>query len=129
MILLDTHIWIWWIEQSPRLTDNQQQLIENYRYQGLGVSIISCWEIAKLVENQKLAFNIPVQEWLNQALAYQNVELIPLNISIIVQSTQLINFHKDPADQLIVATAKVYNYPLLTADQKILQYPDVQILT
>ncbi|MGI0481546.1 type II toxin-antitoxin system VapC family toxin [Geminocystis sp. CENA526] len=129
MILLDTHIWIWWTEQSPRLTDNQQQLIENYRYQGLGVSIISCWEIAKLVENQKLAFNIPVQEWLNQALAYQNVELIPLNIPIIVQSTQLINFHKDPADQLIVATAKVYNYPLLTADQKILQYPDVQILT
>lgn len=88
MILLDTHIWIWWIEQSPRLTDNQQQLIENYRYQGLGVSIISCWEIAKLVENQKLAFNIPVQEWLNQALAYKNVELIPLNIPIIVQSTQ-----------------------------------------
>lgn len=129
MIILDTHIWIWWVEQNPRLTNNQQKLIETYRSEGLGVSIISCWEIAKLVENQRIALKIPIQEWLNQALAYKNVELIHLSLPIIIQSTQLINFHKDPADQLIVATAKVYNCPLLTADQKILYYPDVEILS
>lgn len=129
MIILDTHIWIWWVEQNYRLTNNQQKLIETYRSEGLGVSIISCWEIAKLVEIQRIALKIPIQEWLNQALAYKNVELIHLSLPIIIQSTQLINFHKDPADQLIVATAKVYNCPLLTADQKILHYPDVEILS
>ncbi len=111
MIILDTHIWIWWVEQNPRLTNNQQNLIEKYRFQGLGVSIISCWEIAKLVENQRIAFTLPVADWLNQALAYRNVVLIDLSIPIIIQSTQLVNFHKDPADQMIVATAKVYNCP------------------
>jgi PIN domain nuclease of toxin-antitoxin system len=69
-----------------------------------------------------------VADWLNQALSYPNVILIDLTIPIIIQSTQLVNFHKDPADQIIVATAKIYNCPLLTADNKILQYPDVQIL-
>jgi len=129
MIILDTHIWIWWVEQSPQLTDKYQQLIEIHGKKGLGISIISCWEIAKLVENQKIAFNLSIEEWLNKALAYQNVQLIDLSLPIIIQSTQLVNFHKDPADQLIVATAKVYNCPLLTADQKILKYPHVQILS
>ncbi len=128
MIILDTHILIWWVEQNSRLTKNQQNLIEKYQSQGLGVSIISCWEIAKLVENNRIAFTLPVADWLNQALNYPNVILIDLTIPIILQSTQLVNFHKDPADQIIVATAKVYNCPLLTADNKILQYPYVQII-
>ena len=51
MIVLDTHIWIWWVDSSPQLTAQQQGWIEKYKPEGLGVSIISCWEVAKLVEN------------------------------------------------------------------------------
>ncbi len=103
-------------------------MIENYRAEGLGISVISCWQIAKLVEKQRLGLTMPVEDWLTLALAYPDVVLIDLTIPIIVQSTKLINFHKDPADQIIVSTAKVYNCPLFTLDRKILEYRDVQTL-
>jgi len=90
--------------------------------------MISCWEVAKLVENDKLAMSIAVDEWLMAAFAYPGVQLLNLTIPIIVESTKLTGFHRDPADQLIVATAKIYGCPLLTADAKILAYPDVQTL-
>lgn len=95
---------------------------------GLGISIISCWEVAKLVEKNRINLSLPVEEWIKKALAYPKTQLLDLTVPIILQSTQLIGFHDDPADQLIVATAMIYNCPLLTVDQKILNYPDIQKL-
>lgn len=92
------------------------------------MSIFSCWEVAKLVENNKLFLSPSVSEWLEVALAYPGVQLLNLTLPIVVESTQLIGFHRDPADQIIVATAKVYGYPLLTANDKIINYPNVQTL-
>jgi PIN domain nuclease of toxin-antitoxin system len=69
--------------------------------------------------------SIPVQDWLNVAIAYPGIRLFDLTIPIIVESTQLAGFHRDPGDQLIVATARICQIPLLTADMKILAYPDV----
>jgi len=128
MIILDTHIWIWWADNNPRLTQQHREWIQQYQSQGLGVSMISCWEVAKLVENNRLALSLAVDEWLTAALAYPGVQLLNLTIPIIVESTKLTGFHRDPADQLIVATARIYGCPLLTADSKILAYPDVQTL-
>ena len=128
MIVLDTHIWIWWVNDSPQLTEQYKQWIQNYQPQGLGISIISCWEVAKLVEKKRLVLSLPVDEWLRTALAYPGVQLLDLNVSIVVQSTQLSGFHNDPADQIIVATAKVYDCFLLTADSKILNYAGVKTL-
>ena len=128
MIILDTHIWIWWVDNNSRLTQRQRELINTYQSSGLGVSIISCWEVAKLVENNRLILSCSVDEWLNGAITYPCVQLINLNLDIIVASTQLIGFHRDPADQLIVATSQVYNCSLLTADKKILAYPNVKTL-
>ncbi|CCQ50773.1 type II toxin-antitoxin system VapC family toxin [Crocosphaera watsonii WH 8501] len=128
MIILDTHIWIWWVDNNSRLTQRQRELINTYQSSGLGVSIISCWEVAKLVENNRLILSCSVDEWLNGAITYPGVQLINLNLDIIVASTQLIGFHRDPADQLIVATSQVYNCSLLTADKKILAYPNVKTL-
>jgi PIN domain nuclease of toxin-antitoxin system len=128
MIILDTHIWIWWADNNPRLTQQHREWIQQYQSQGLGVSIISCWEVAKLVENNRLALSLAVDEWLTAALAYPGVQLLNLTIPIIVESTNLTGFHRDPADQLIVATARIYGCPLLTADSKILAYPDVQTI-
>jgi PIN domain nuclease of toxin-antitoxin system len=128
MIILDTHIWLWWVDSSSRLTARLEQLILEHQVSGLGVSIFSCWEISKLVEKKRVELSYPVDEWLNYAVAYPGVQLLPLTLPIIVQSTQLAGFHNDPADQIIVATAKVYNCPLLTADEKILAYPNVNTL-
>ena len=128
MIILDTHILLWWMDSGPRLTKRLGQLIVAHQAGGLGVSIFSCWEIAKLVEKNRLELSCPVDEWIDTALLNPHVQLLNLTLPIIMQSTQLPGFHNDPADQIIFATAKVYNCPLLTVDEKILAYPDVNTL-
>lgn len=127
MIVLDTHIWVWWVNGSAELTAGQRQALQAHSGAGLGVSIISCWEVAKLVERGRLQLTLPVERWLERALALPGVRLLELTPRIVVESTQLPGeFHRDPADQLIVATARIYDAPLLTADGKVLAYPHVQ---
>jgi len=128
MIILDTHIWVWWFDNNGRLTIRHQEWLQEYETQGLGVSIISCWEVAKLVEYKRLVLSCSVGEWLEAALAYPGVQLLNLTLPIVVEATQLNRFHRDPADQIIVATSRIYRCPLLTTDAKILAYPDVQTL-
>lgn len=129
MIVLDTHIWVWWVHEDLRLTPEQHQTLTKHEQTGLGVSVISCWEIAKLVEYKRLVLPCHTLEWLDQALAYPGVQLLELSPQIATASTELPGeFHRDPADQIIVATARVLNCPLLTADEKIRKYPHVQVL-
>ena len=129
MIVLDTHIWVWWVHDAPDLSDEYRTLLEQSESAGLGVSAISCWEVAKLVERGRLVLPCPVDTWLDQALAYPGVQLLPLTPQIAVDSTQLPQpFHRDPADQIIVATARIYHCPLVTVDTKIRAYPHVQLL-
>ena len=128
MIVLDTHIWVWWVDNSPRLTERLRELVEDHQSSGLGVSIFSCWEVAMLVEKGRMELTCPVSEWLDAGLAYPSVQLLELTLPIVVQATQLEGFHNDPADQIIVATAQVNGCPLLTIDTKIVNYPPVQVL-
>jgi len=91
------------------------------------VSVIACWEVAKLVENGKLTLALPVDEWIEKALLYPGVALEPLTPAIAVESTRLPpGFHRDPADQILVATARRLICPLVTSDTKILAYPHVK---
>lgn len=126
MIVLDTHIWIWWIQADSRLTQQHQTHIESA--DGLGISLYSCWEVAKLVEYARLVLPCSLEAWFKAALAYPGVQLLELSLPIVIESTRLQGFHKDPADQLIVATARILDVPLLTADQKILNYSGVKTL-
>lgn len=127
MILLDTHIWLWWVSENEQLPRALLEIIRSHIDDGIGVSIISCWEVAKLVEYDRLKLTHPVEQWMDQALAYPGVQLLDLTPKIAVESTQLPGeFHKDPADQMIVATARLYDIPLLTVDSKILKYSYVQ---
>ena len=129
MIIIDTHMFIWWINKSPEFTGRLNKIIENNKKEGLVLSVISLWEVAKLVEKERLKLKLPVKEWLDKAINYYNITIIPLTIDIIVKSTQLNGeFHKDPADQIIVATAIILDIPLLTADDKILKYKFVKHL-
>jgi PIN domain nuclease of toxin-antitoxin system len=129
MIILDTHILIWWVDDNSRLTTKYREYIEEYQSQGLGISIVSCWEVAKLVEKKRLFFSCSVNEWLETALAYPGVQLLNLTLPIVVDSTQLSGFHSDPFDQIIVATARNYGCPMLTVDAKILNYSGVETLS
>ena len=129
MILLDTHIWVWWVDESPRLSEQQHMLLQTHQPDGLGVSIMSCWEVAKLVEYQRLKLACPVEQWISGALAQPGVQPVDLTTRIVIESTQLPGkFHRDPVDQLLVATARVYDLALVTTDRKIIQYEHVHTL-
>ena len=129
MILLDTHTWVWWVQDDPRLTSGHKRVIADNETLGLGVSAVSCWEVAKLVEAGRLVLPVDTLEWILKALAYPGVVLIPLTPQIAVQSTRLPGeFHRDPADQMIVATARELDIDLVTSDQRILAYPYVRLV-
>jgi PIN domain nuclease of toxin-antitoxin system len=91
--------------------------------------VISCWEVAKLVEKGRLVLEQPTKDWITAALEFPSATLLPLTPAIAVESTMLPgSFHADPADQLIVATARLLALPLATADKKLLNYPHVATL-
>jgi len=129
MIVLDTHIWIWWVHGSDRLTQTQLDVIEANEDGVIGVSAISLWEIAKLVENGRLELPVSLEKWFAQALNYPGVQIIELTPEIATESTRLPGeFHRDPADQIIVATARVMKCKLVTSDEKILNYSHVKTI-
>ena len=129
LIILDTHIWIWWNQDSPKLTSFQKDNIENFRTDGIGISTISLLEISRLVRRGRLVLPKPLKEWFSIALAEEGILLIPITPAIAIESYSLPGeFHKDPADRIIVATARTYDCPLMTNDSNILSYPHVSLI-
>ena len=127
MIVLDTHVWLWWVTGDPRLSLNQIQAISLEPDGGaIGVSVVSCWEIAMLVNTRRLHLSVDPLDWMRAELAYPSVELLPLNPEIAVRAYSLPEpFHPDPADRLIVATAIENGCALVTSDRRILDHPSV----
>lgn len=129
MILLDTHIWVWWVHGDENLPPDLAREIQKNETGIIGVSAISCWEVAKLVERGRIELDVSVDEWLQLALGYPGVRLLELTPEIAIESTRLPGeFHRDPADQIIVATARIYNCLLVTVDDRIRNYPHVKTL-
>ena len=128
MILLDTHVWIWWVHDAPMPWEIENALEDRNEKEELAVSSISCWEVAKLVERGRLDLKTDIGFWLANALGPSGITLLHLTPRVAVEACDLPGeFHRDPADQIIVATARVYDIPLLTADQKIRRYPYVDL--
>ena len=124
MILLDTHILIWLDEGSPRLgKDTLQRINKEFNGGIIAVSAISFWEISMLVQKQRLEIRMPLDDWRGE-LIQSGVQEIPVDGSISICAGGLQNFHGDPADRLIVATALKFESTLITADQKILSWKD-----
>lgn len=129
MIVLDTHIWVWWAAESGDLSEEHREAIDAHRNDGVGVSAISCWEIAKLVEYDRLELTMSLSDWMRAALGIPGVQLIELSPQIAIESTRLPGeFHSDPADQIIVATARMHDAELVTVDQKIQNYAHVSVI-
>ncbi|MFQ5649947.1 MAG: type II toxin-antitoxin system VapC family toxin [bacterium] len=127
MILLDTHAWIWWVNEDERLSSRAHEIISHD--DSVGVSVISCWEVAMLVAKQRIGFMIDVQDWIEQALARPKLRLLQLTPKIIVSSTRLPgNFAGDPADCMIVATCLHHGVSLVSKDRKVQGYRQVNVI-
>lgn len=130
-LLLDTHILVWWRSEPARLTKQQAQtLLEcERRRDAVAISVITLWELAKLVERGYREIHIPLLEWLEELESHPLLRVLPLTARIIAESAQLgEDFHRDPADQLIVATARCHGLRLVTADDRIRKWGRVAIL-
>ena len=127
MIILDTHILIWWMLGLGNLSLAQRMTIE--WADEIGISVFSFWEVSKLVQGNRIALGGGLSAWLRQTIATPKVRVLNLTPEILADSIALPgNFHKDPADQIIVATARVHGCSLLTVDEKIVAYPHVQVV-
>lgn len=126
-VLLDTHVWIWLsAEQDRALSKEAKNAIHNSSEKI--ISAISCWELAKLAEKNRIAFSIPVLQWIRQSLLEREIRIAGLSPEVAVESTQLQDFHGDPADQIIVATARILGMPLVTSDKRIRRYSGVECI-
>lgn len=126
--LLDTHVWVWWNMEPKKLSKTVLDVIEKGDSQLL-LSAISPWEFCKLVEKKRMGISCDPQEWLSKALSMPRLRLVPLSPLIACRSTLLPQpFHDDPADQIIVATAREQNATILSKDQLIRDYPHVKTL-
>lgn len=131
MIILDTHALIWWASgETVQLSAPAQAAIARELDGGqIVVSSISAWELAMLVAKDRIALSMDVAEWLACVNQIESVSFVPVDNSIAVKSTELPGeFHKDPADRMIVATARKLAAPLVTADEKIRAYPHVRTI-
>jgi PIN domain nuclease of toxin-antitoxin system len=130
MILLDTHIWLWLLHDPSQLSQVAQAAIESEESKnGLLVSAISVWEVAVKSSVGKLALPLPIDEWYQLAQTHSGIIIEPLSPIDAISSTQLSDdFHKDPADRILVAIARRYDIPLVTCDAKILNYPHVKTI-
>lgn len=126
MILLDTHMWIWWVQADARLAQSDIDRIDALSGEGICVSVISCWEIAMLETRGRLELPCPLDGWIERALGYPGVRLQPLTRAIAVNACRLPDtILRDPADRMPIAAARALGCPLVTADDRILSYAHV----
>jgi len=126
--LLDTHAWVWWNMNPAKLSARVRSLVSTpARYDEMLISAISPWEFSKLLERARLVISCDPEEWIRRALEMPKLRLVPLSPAVAYRSTVLPPpFHDDPADQIIVATAREENATILTADDRIRSYPHVR---
>jgi len=126
--LLDTHAWLWWVNEDARLSKRAKSVITKaQRQDDLWLSLISVWEIAKRVEKKQLVLDRPLDQWLDDATAVHGLHLWEMTRPILVESCQLPQpFHGDPADQMIVATARHHAAVLVTKDKPLREYAHIR---
>jgi len=119
--LLDTHAWVWWICGDARLTARERDALDNLpAHERPVLAEISLWEVAMLVERGRLELDMDLENWLALAAAPATVELVRITPAIAAEVARLPDrFHRDPADRLIVASARVRKLHVLTRDRKI----------
>lgn len=127
-LLLDTHVWIWTQENSDAIGAKARSLLETTS-DDLCVSSISSLEIARLVAGGMLELKGSLDRWVRMAIDSLEARSIDVDHRIAIEAYKLPGrFHKDPADRMLVATARVHELILVTADERILAYKSVRTL-
>ena len=127
--MLDTNAWILLVDAPERLPRATLERVQDMTHAPLGLAAISTWEVAKKTALGKLQLSLPVSQWMQQATNPKGIQLLPLTPEVALESAYLPgDFHRDPADQLIVATARLHHLVLVTGDQRIHAYPYVKTM-
>ncbi len=126
--LLDTHVWVWMHSFPELLSPKARKIASGSAEDGvLMLSAISIWEVCKLVEKGRIRLFEDLEAWVDAALDVPGLRVIPLDLRVFHRSTTLPQpFHSDPADQMIVATARIHDAVVVTRDSSIRGYPHVR---
>jgi PIN domain nuclease of toxin-antitoxin system len=119
VIVVDTHVWLWWVAEPSKLSGAARRAIDEA--ETIGVSAISAWEVAMLVQKRRISLDRDVAAWVRQALAHARVSPQPATAEVAVAAGLLDGdgFPGDPADRFIYATARAHRAPLVTRDERI----------
>ena len=125
MIVLDTHVFVWWAASRAKISARARRVIEKDT-QRL-ICDVTLWEVAKLVSAGRLKLDRDVERWLDEAVELTGLDVVAIDAAIAARSTRIAsNFHGDPADQLIAATAIERGATLVTADENLRASPAVR---
>ncbi len=124
MIVLDTHIWLWWINRDQtRLKPAWSSRIESD--EPVGISAISCFEVAWLAHHGRIELPKDEDAWFEKALGGSGIALLPMTPAIARTAVQLPEHHRDSQDRLIIATALAHKATLISADEKFPLYSEL----
>lgn len=124
LVLLDTHIWVWLMQDMPGLSKSTLSVIRTAaRNQQVRISAISIWEVAMLEVKKRITLSIECRAWIQKALSVPGLKMLEMTPDILFESTRLPdNFHADPSDRIIVASARSVGATIITADKAIQAY-------
>ncbi|MBF8274243.1 MAG: hypothetical protein HW380_3348 [Magnetococcales bacterium] len=124
MIVLDSHVWYWWINlEHDRLPSDMVRVIESAPR--VGVSPVSCFELALAYRRGRLELPMSQRDWFALALEGSDVVLLPLTAGIALRAVDLVDIHRDPFDRIIIATAMELDAKLASADSRFPTYPEL----
>jgi PIN domain nuclease of toxin-antitoxin system len=128
VIVLDTHVWVWWVSETADLPQRVRKVIDrNADENAVCVSSISVWEVALLVKKGRLQLTMSAADWIAQCEAVAGVRFVPVDNRIGLGAVLLPGaLHNDPADRMIVATTLHLKAKLVTADSKLRDYAHVE---
>lgn len=120
-VLLDTHVWLWWLLGSEQLPKEEQKALDGLAQRGaLRIAAVTLWETQMLLAKGRLSLDRPFDAWIRDATAAGVVQVLPLDVEVVIALDRLpASFHGDPADRLIVSTARAHRLPLATHDRAI----------
>jgi PIN domain nuclease of toxin-antitoxin system len=119
VIVLDTHVWLWWLAEPVKLSRKAKQAIEHA--DRVGVCTMSIFELVGLAERRRIKLDPPLRMWVRDALARERIEPLPLTTEIAIDAAQL-RLGGDPVDRIIYATARAEDAPLVTRDERLREF-------
>ncbi len=130
MIVLDTHVWIWWLSNPENLSKKASNAINlAMPANSIYVSSISIWEVATLVKKGRLYLKIDVNDWVKLSESLPFINFVPVNNYIALKSVNLPEkLHEDPADRIIIATSLSLGTALVSKDKRLLEYKHIDTI-